>query len=91
MQGCSAALTISRREPQRTALAMAWAFASVPPLVKMTCSGRTPTRAATAARPRSARSRARRPAACTDEALPPTSIAAITAALASGRIGAVAL
>ena len=70
---------------------MARALDSVPPLVKVMEPGFTATRSATCARATSISDRAARPAACTDEGLPPISSARTTAAFASGRTGAVAL
>ena len=63
---------------------------SVPPLVKTTSAGLAPTRAATCSRASSMMARARRPSACGEDGLPTTSSAAIIAARASRRSGAVA-
>ncbi len=62
---------MGRRTPAAMALSMASALASVPPLVKVTASALTPTSAATSARARSTAARASRPAAWTDDGLPP--------------------
>jgi hypothetical protein len=64
--------------------------ASVAPAVNTTSAGLHPTASATSARARSTSALAARPSAWTDEGLPATSIAAIIAARASGRSGAVA-
>ncbi len=88
---CSMAETISRRAPAATALSMAMALASVPPLVKITVEAGAAIRAATSSRAFSTRSRAARPLAWTDEGLPTFCSAAIMAAWACGRTGAVAL
>jgi len=65
-------------------------LASVPPEVNTTSREVTPTRAATCSRAVSTSRRAARPAAWTDDGLPVTPTAAIMAACASGRSGAVA-
>jgi hypothetical protein len=80
-----------RLKPEKAALPMARALASVPPLTKVTEPGTTPTRDASWARAVSTRSRAARPLACTDDGFPAVSKARSTASRASGRIGAVAL
>ncbi len=85
------ALTIRRFDPAATALSMARALASVPPLVKITVEAGAAIKAATSALACSTRARAARPAACTDEGFPPSSSARATAAAASGRTGDVAL
>ncbi len=73
------------------ALSMARALASEPPLVKVIEPSLTPTRPATSERAVSTTARAARPAACTEEGLPPMARARATASAASGRIGDVAL
>ena len=78
---------------------LAWAapkrarlLASVPPLVKVSSSGRAPSRAATAARAASIRCRAAKPLVCREEGLPYSSVISSTAAwAASGSTGVVAL
>jgi hypothetical protein len=55
------------RDAKPAALAKARAFASVPPLVKITSGERAPTKAATPARASSTIARARRPSAWTEE------------------------
>ena len=64
---------------------------SVAPLVKTTLPGSQPASAATAARARSTTPRTVRPSPCTDDGLPVSAIAAVIAAAASGRSGALAL
>ncbi len=64
--------------------------ASVPPEVKTTSLGRAPSDSARVSRASSTVRRARRPAACSEEALPVTAICAVIAAIASGSIGVVA-
>ncbi len=88
---CSARPTIGSRAPAATALSMARALASVPPLVKVTEPSLAPTNRATSPRDRSTAARAVRPAAWTEDGLPPIARAQATASAASGRIGAVAL
>ena len=66
-------------------------LASVPPDVNTTRAGDTPASAATSARASSTTRRARRPKPWTEDGLPATSKAAMTASRTSGRIGAVAL
>ena len=65
--------------------------ASVPPLVNAISSRHAPMAAATASRAPSTSARALRPSACTDDGFPVSSSAAVIAAFASGRSGAVAL
>ncbi|CAM5310752.1 hypothetical protein STANM309S_02215 [Streptomyces tanashiensis] len=64
--------------------------ASVPPEVKTTSLGRAPSAAASVSRPSSTVRRARRPAACREEALPVTARWAVIASIASGSMGVVA-
>ena len=82
---------IRRPAPAATALSMARALASVPPLVKTTVEAGAAIRAATSALACSTRARAARPAACTEDGLPTLARACATASAASGRTGAVAL
>src|SRR3954468_12496122 len=63
---------------------------SVPPLVNTTSDGRAPKAAAIDSRDSSTTRRARRPAACKDEALPGTASSAAMVMAASGWIGVVA-
>ena len=91
MLGCSIAETISRLEPAATALSIASALASVPPLVNTTVEAGAAIRAATSERACSSTACAARPAAWTDDGLPTRSRTAVTAAMASGRTRAVAL
>ncbi len=63
---------------------------SVPPPVNRTSDGRASSAAATVSRASSTMRRARRPLACSDDALPTSAIASATAAMASGCIGVVA-
>jgi hypothetical protein len=70
---------------------MARAAASVAPEVKTISDGRAPRAAATSLRAPSSRSRAARPAACTELGFPKTRSARSTAAIASGRTGVMAL
>ena len=65
-------------------------LASVAPLVKVTFLASAPLSTATFCRASSMTWRAARPSACTDEALPVSSRAAVMAAWASARSGAVA-
>ena len=76
--------------PAPVAGASASMLASVPPDVNTTLRGSAPTRAATSARASSIMRRAARPSAWTDDGLPTTSRAAVMAARACGRSGAVA-
>jgi hypothetical protein len=87
LEACSIADTSRRARPLP---ARARLLASVPPLVKITPSGAAPTRAATAARASSTIRRPARPQRCTEEGLPQWLSAAVIAAAASGRSGAVA-
>ncbi len=95
-QGCSPAPTINRSSaaslgptPKRTLRAVL--AASVALETKVTDRAAAPQRPPTSARAFSTISRAARPSAWTEEGLPPASIAASTAARASGRSGEVAL
>ena len=63
---------------------------SVPPVVNTTSDGRAPTDAAIRSRASSTSRRARRPAVCSDDALPVRASAAAMAATASSSIGVVA-
>ena len=91
---------LDRRDQQpveRPLVGTAWiegesasAFASVPPEVKMTLRGSAPTSAATSPRACSISRRAARPSPCTEDGLPVSSSAAVMAARAAGRSGAVA-
>jgi hypothetical protein len=65
-------------------------LASVPPEVNTTLRGSAATSAATSPRASSTRRRAARPSAWTEDGLPTASSAAIMAARASSRSGAVA-
>jgi hypothetical protein len=80
-----------RSTPARTALSIAKALASVPPLTKVTLPALAPTSAATSALAASISALAARPPACTDDGLPPSASACATAAAASDRTFAVAL
>lgn len=62
----------------------------MPPAVKTTSLGRAPTASAKASRASSTVRRARRPAACREEAFPVAANCAVIAAAASGSIGVVA-
>jgi hypothetical protein len=70
---------------------MAKAFASVPPEVNTKSRPRAPKRAAMASRASSNTRRAARPSAWTEDGLPGKASASAIAAMASGRIGSVAL
>jgi hypothetical protein len=63
---------------------------SVPPVVSTTSDGRAPTAAAMRSRASSTSRRARRPAVCSEDALPVRVSASAIAATASGSIGVVA-
>ena len=82
---------ISGAKPAATALSMARALASVPPLVNTRLCGSAPTKRATVARAVSTSERAARPLAWTDDGLAPMASARATASAASGRICALAL
>ena len=64
--------------------------ASVPPEVKTTSLGRAPSASARVSRASSTVRRARRPAACSEEALPVTASCSVIASTASGSMGVVA-
>ena len=63
---------------------------SVPPVVSTTSDGRAPTAAAIRSRDSSTSRRDRRPAECSDDALPVRPHAAVIAAIAASSIGVVA-
>ena len=89
--GCSIADASNQSQPfSPGAGASASIFASVPPEVKTTQPGSTPTNCATSDRARSIQRRAARPSAWTEDAFPPDLNAASNARRASGRKGAVA-
>ena len=62
----------------------------MPPVVSTTSDGRAPTAAAIRSRDSSTSRRDRRPAECSDEALPVRASASAITATASGSIGVVA-
>ena len=62
----------------------------MPPVVSTTSDGRAPTAAAIRSRPSSTSRRARRPAVCSDDALPVRPSAADIAATAAASMGVVA-
>ena len=63
---------------------------SVPPVVSTTSDGRAPTASAIRSRDSSTTRRARRPAECSDEALPVRRSSAVIAVTAGSSIGVVA-
>ena len=86
--GCSTAETKTRStSTPRNAMLLA----SVPPLVNVIICGKQPSQRPSVSRASLNNFRAARPSPCTDDALPPTSMAATIAAFTEGRSGLVAL